>query len=249
MRFIIILLAILIVNSAIAQEQFTQKIYAGANYTNLNVKSTNLNGYKYTSNVGWQAGVGTEFQPALFNYFLYIDVGVKHLSYDRDTTHSADTVYSYALRPLFLEIPFGIGFKFPLKNQKYIFKVYGGMDVLIGLGGKLKTLQLYYNNPNIDPNSSSDLNKKVIAETSLNYGDRNRSTYIFNYATSNWSFQLGAGLDIKRTGELAVVYNIGLTNILPGGSITDEIQKIQVVELTLKLDFPNDILSKRSAKK
>lgn len=244
MRFILLLLLVILgANTIKAQEQFTRNIYAGANYNNLSVKRTSLNNYKYTSNVGWQAGIGTQFKPVLFNYFLYLNVGLKHLSYDRDTTYSADTVSSYALRPLFLDVPFGIGFRFPLKNQKYIFKVYGGMDVLLGLGGKLKTLQLYYDNPNIDPNSTSGLKKRVISETSLNYGDRNKKTYIFDYATSNWSFQLGAGLDISKIAELALVYNIGLTNILPGGNITDEIQKMQVVELNVKLDFPSNIFS------
>lgn len=249
MRYLLLALIIFSANIGKAQE-FTYNLYGGANYTHLRIIKTDYKNYKYSGNIGWQAGAGTEFHPALFNYFLYLNVGAKHLSYDRDTLQTADSVNSYGLRPLFLDIPFGIGFNFPM-SDKYTFKIFGGINTLIGLGGKLKTWEFYYPNPNIDPNNPNNgkLQKKLKEETSLNYGDRNRKGYIFNYATTNWSFQLGTGIDLNRKAEIAVVYNAGLTNILPGKDLTNEIQKTGILEVNLKIDFPNDYLNKGNSKK
>ncbi len=252
MRYILFVIVFFVANSLCAQEtknQFTYKIYGGVNDTHIKVVRTDFKNYKYSDGIGWQAGIATEYQPLLFNYFLYINVGLKNFGYSRDTIYTSDTVLSYNLKPLFLDVPFGIGFRFPLKNTKYTFKVYGGINTLVGLGGKLQTLQLYYNNLNIDPNLPTGLQKRLLSETGLNFGDRNKKTFIFDYATTNWSLQLGTGIDLKRTAELSLFYNVGLTNVLPGRNITNEIQKLRVLELNLKIDFPNDVLNKHVAKK
>src|SRR6185369_17047419 len=93
---------------------------------------------------GWQAGVGTDYH-TVFGYFLYMGAGLRRETWERDSLshYFQDTVYEYHYSPLFLALPFGIGYQFPL-DKKLSLKVYGGLNVQVGLAGNVKKNVLFY---------------------------------------------------------------------------------------------------------
>lgn len=249
MRYIFFVLIILFSNAVAAQFTFNAKV--GINGMHVRVASTKIPDYRYSDGLGWQVGGNVEYQTSSqLGFFLYMGAAFRHSGNDRDSAFAAlDTGNVYSYRPNFVAIPYGIGYKFPLKNKDMRLKVYVGLQPQIGVGGKLKTYQLYYNNPFIDPNASTELQKTLSDNRKINFGDNASSKkFSFDYAIANWGVQTGIGLDLVKMGEIELLYSHGFTNALPGRRKTLEIAKFSFLDLNLKLDLPNKAINKHLAK-
>ncbi len=239
MRYLFLLLFFFITGSAMAQFSFNGKV--GINDMHVRVSQTKIPDYQYSDQLGWQVGANVEYQTSSqIGFFLYIGAAFRHAGFDRDSAFANDTAYLYSFRPNFLCLPFGAGYKFPLPNKDLQLKVYLGINPQIGVGGKLKTYQLYYNNPFIDPNAPTDLQKTLYSKRKVDFGDNASSKkFAYDFAAANWGVQLGAGLDLKNIGEVELLYSHGFTNALPGKRKATEIAKFSFIDLNFKIDIPN----------
>src|ERR1043166_7303836 len=138
-----LLLMISFCTGVTAMAQFSYYGQAGANYTDVRV--TRSTGIEETQGgFGWQLIGGAEYHTQ-WGYFLYLGTGLRHQEYERDSlsNYVQDTVYEYHYRPLFINFPFGIGYRFPI-NKNLGIKVYGGMNMQVGLRGHVTKNVLYY---------------------------------------------------------------------------------------------------------
>ena len=245
MRYLFLILSFLTFGTAMAQFTFNGKV--GVNGMHVRVSKTKIPDYKYSNGLGWQIGANVEYQTSSqLGFFLYMGAAFRHSANDRDSSFAAvDTGNLYRYKPNFLCIPYGIGYKFPLKNPDLKLKVYVGLNPQIGVGGKIKRYQVYYNDPNINPNASKDLQKILYDTKKLTFGDKAASKqFSYDYATANWGFQTGIGLDLSKTAEIELMYTNSFTNGLPGKRRSDEIAKFSFLDLNFKIDFPNAALKK-----
>lgn len=240
MRFLI--LAVFFYLSSNANAQFSLHAYAGPNLTDVNVRNTRVQNIEYQTNVGWQIGSGVEYQTSPhIGLFMHLGASFVHRSFFKDSAIASDTVFSYSIRPNFVGLPLGAGYKFPLKNERLTLKVYAGVNIQIGLSGQKYKYKYFYNNTIIDPNAPSGLQKDLIGVENISFGDRNRRDFTFDYASTDWQFLFGTGLMFDKKYELMLTYNKGFTNILPGRRTTPEIQQFTLVNLNFKYIFPTTI--------
>lgn len=228
--------------ASISKAQFSLHAYAGPNLTDINVRNTRVQDIKYQSNIGWQFGSGVEYQTSPhIGLFMHLGASFVHRSFFKDSTVSGDTIFSYSVRPNFIGLPLGAGYKFPLKNDRLTLKVYAGINIQIGLSGQQYKYKYFYNNTIIDPGAPSGLQKELIGVENIRFGDRNKKDFSFDYASTDWQFLLGTGLMLDNKYELMLTYNKGLTNILPGRRTTPEIQQFTLVNLNFKYILPTTI--------
>ncbi len=244
MRYILLLITFFAANQTKAQE-FSFSLKGGINNTHPRIISTQLyNDHTFSDNYGWQAAAGAEYETG-FKFYIYTGAGFAQRGY-QDYIERFDTLFTTTYRPLFVNIPFGIGYKKKL-NEKYNLRLFGGTNVQLGVGGKIKTEEAFYFST--DPeNGQFELRTTDVSSRKIKFGDRNKKTIGYDYAIANWGFQMGTALELTRVAELEFIFDLGLNNILPGKKYTSEIQKMNIMELNLKIDFPNDYLNKHAKK-
>jgi len=235
MKYLLLLLGLFI--TAALHAQFGFYAEGGGNYTAL--RATRSKGIvDGKGGYGWQAGIGTEYHTQ-FGYFLYLSMDLADQTFKKDSS-SADghtAVSNYTYKPLFLNFPFGIGYQFDL-TQTVGFRVYGGINTQVGIGGNV-TRNSSYTFDSTGSHTSYDKHK-------IHYG---RSVQVANEFQSDvnntvWGLTIGAGLNFSKSVEVAVFYQEGLTNILPGGDAAQEVNKLRSVSLNLKFYFPKNFYSK-----
>lgn len=233
--------------SIFSKAQFTFNANAGANYSYVHITSSQAQDNSFRGGLGWQFGAGTEYNTR-FGYFLYIGANLAQRSYKRDSAYYTDTVYTYKYRPLFLNIPFGIGFQKPL-DDKLNLKFYMGVNTQVGLAGKIQRDKTYYGNVFTDPDYKGGLITEADPKTAIKYGDKGTKKptkpSAYNFAVSNWGINPAIGIDFMHSAELKLSYSYGFTNFLPGKKLSTEIYKLRVVELNLKVNYPNPYYQKK----
>jgi len=224
-----------------AEAQFSLHAYAGPNLTGVDIRRTQIPNISYQTNLGWQVGAGFEYQTSPhIGLFFHLGTSYVHRSFFRDSVGGGDTTSTLSIRPNFVGLPLGVGYKFPL-SEKLTLKAYGGLNIQIGLSGQQYRYIYFYENPNIDPNASEELQKKLVSVDNLRFGDRNRKDFTYDYASTDWQFMFGAGLMLNNEFEGMITLNKGFTNILPGRRATTEIQHFALYNLSLKYNFPYTI--------
>lgn len=224
-----------------AKAQFSFNANAGANYSYAHITTSAQNNSKFRGGFGWQFGASTEYTTG-FGYFLYMGANLAQRNYKRDSAYNTDTVYSYKYRPLFVNIPFGIGFKKPI-TQSLSLKFYMGLNTQVGIAGKIQREKSFYGNTFTDPNYKGELITISDPKTNIKYGDKGSKKAAkpspYTFAVANWGINPGIGIDFMNSAELKLSYSYSFTNFLPGKKSTVEIYKLRMVELNLKVDYPN----------
>ena len=237
MKYLLVALGIFV--SSMVHAQFGFYAEGGLNYADMHVtrsagEATGKGG------AGWQAGVGVEYHTQ-FGYFLYLGTDLSSEQFKKDSSslgfHSVVSHYVY--KPLFVNVPFGIGYQFKLTKDIGL-RVYGGLNTQIGVGGKVTRNTNYFTQDSVTGQpvhvgADNDTHK-------LNFG---RSIQVQNefrsdLANTIWGLNIGAGLNFSKSIEIAVIYQEGLTNILPGGDAAPEINKLRSVTVNLKFYFPKN---------
>ncbi len=240
MKYTILAIFLLVAN--VSNAQFSIHAYGGPNLTDISVRKTEQKNISYQTNAGWQVGTGVEFQTSPYiGLFVHLGTSFVHRSFFKDSIVTDDSTISYSIRPNFIGIPFGAGYKFPLKNNRLVLKVYAGLNIQLGISGQEYKYKYYYFDPNIDPNATDELQKDLIGVRNLKFGDKSKKEFSFDYASTNWQFLVGTGLMLDNKYELMLTYNKGLTNILPGRRVTPEIQHFNLINLNFKYNFPTSI--------
>ncbi len=242
MKYCLLLICIVLTLSATAQYDFKFYTQAGANYSTIRIpKTTGIE----TSNggYGWQLGLGTEYHTK-FGFFLYLSTAIRKETFSRDSlsAYYPDTVSQLKFSPLFVSFPVGIGVQLPL-NKKISLKLYGGLNVQIGVAGKLKRRDLYYV---LDSSTQQPvLARSAISEHDLQFGRNSTKRNPQDLANTNWEAHLGAGVNFNNSIELNVFYHHGFTNFLPNRNSSVEINKLSFFEVNARIYFPNNFTSSK----
>ncbi|MEP6465430.1 MAG: outer membrane beta-barrel protein [Parafilimonas sp.] len=237
MRYLLLTLGVFI--SVALHAQFGFYAQGGGNYSML--RSTRSQGQENGKNgFGWQAGIGTEYHTQ-FGYFLYFGADFSSQTFKKDSTSSGfhNVVSEYTYKPLFVNFPFGIGYQFDLTKDVGL-KVYGGITTQVGVGGNLKHNTNYF-----VPDSTSGVPVHVRSDKEthpLHYGRSIQVSDEFQSDLGNtiWGLNVGAGLNFSKCVEVAVFYQEGLTNILPGGDAKPEVNKLRSVSIDVRFYFPKN---------
>lgn len=232
MRYLLIALAFFI--SAASHAQFGYYLQGGANYSKMGINGQGNQTSK--GGVGGQLGGGVEYHTH-FNFFLYLGTQVNYENFQRDSTGSSgfsSQSSHYDYKPILVSIPFGVAYQFDFSKDLGL-KLYGGMDVQFGAGGKLTQRTVSYA-------QDAQGNPVVIADTSINrkitYGRTSNKTAYFDLANANMGFVVGAGLNFGKSVELTGTYRFGLKNILPGGESAANTSWLSYAQLNLKFYIP-----------
>lgn len=245
MRYFLVALCICV--AMFAKAQFSFNANAGSNYSYVHITTTAAANSKFRGGFGWQLGAGTEYKTG-FGYFLYVGANFASRNYKRDSAYNEDTVYTYSYHPLFINIPFGVGYKYPI-NKNLNLKFYVGLNTQVGAAGKIRKEKTFYSNPNIDPNADGSLVTETVDKVPIQFGDKvSRKGRQYNFSVSNWGINPGIGLDFQNSFEAKLSYSYSFTNFLPGKRAAAENYKLRMVELNLKMDFPNQWYSAHKKK-
>ena len=184
---------------------------------------------------GFQAGGGVEYH-FQNDFFMYMGAqfASEHFKKDSSAKVAGDDAAKFNYNPLFVNIPFGFGYQFPI-TKELGFRVYAGINTQIGVGGTLKHEATY-----AIPGTEGS---RVVSDTHrMHYGRSINVQSEFQSDLNNtiWGVNIGAGLNLNKNVEVAIFYQEGLTNILPGGDGAAEIDKQRAVSLNLKFYFPRN---------
>jgi hypothetical protein len=226
MKFLLIALGLFI--SAASHAQFGYYLQGGGNYSHIGIngegKQTGKGGF------GGQLGGGVEYYTH-FNFFLYLGAHIAYENFQRDSTGASGSQEShYDYKPIFVSLPFGAAYQFDL-SENLGLKLYGGMDVQFGIGGKVTQHSLLYD-------STGDLIKNITISREIMYGRTSNKNAFFDLANANMGFVLGAGLNLGRAIEVNGTYRFGLKNIFPGGETTANTSWLSYAQINLKFYIP-----------
>lgn len=234
-----LLLAAGIFVSTFVHAQFGFYALAGANYSDIHITrgAGEING---KGGVGWQAGGGIEYHTQ-FGYFLYMGTEFASQQFKKDSASEGfhNVVSNYTYKPLFVNVPFGIGYQFNLAKDIGL-KLYGGLNTQIGVGGKLTRNANYYIQDSV---TGQPVHVRTDNDAhTINYGRsiQVQSEFRSDLANTVWGLNIGAGLKFSKSVEVTVFYQEGLTNILPGGDAAPEIDKLRSVTINVKFYFPKN---------
>lgn len=233
--------------STAAFSQFNMNFYgqAGGNFSSVRItRTTGIE--KSNGGYGWQAGIGTEYQTN-FGYFLYLGAGLRHETFEKDSTSAffPDTISQFKYAPLFLNLPFGIGYPLQL-NKNVTLKLYAGLNVQVGVAGKVVRHDLFY-----QQDSAGGPPALIRTETNkhdLHYGRSSSKRFSYDLANSNWGINIGAGIDLMKSLEVNVFYHHGFTNFLPNRDAAKEVNKLGFFEVNARVYLPNSYINKRTKK-
>lgn len=243
MKYLLIALGICI--SAASHAQFGYYVQGGGNYSHIGINGEGKQ--TGTGDFGAQLGGGVEYYTH-FNFFLYLGAQLAYENFQRDSTGTSDfnsVVSHYDYKPLFVSLPFGIAYQFDFSKNAGL-KLYGGMDVQFGVGGKVTQHSLYYNE---DPETGQPV---LITDTTftrkISYGRTSNKNAVFDLSNANMGFVLGAGLNLGRAVELTGTYRFGLKNIFPGGEVTANTSWLSYGQINLKFYIPKHYYHKPNEK-
>jgi hypothetical protein len=235
MRYLLLTLGVFI--SAALHAQFGFYVHGGGNYSM--VRATRSQGIENgKGGYGWQAGFGTEYHTQ-DGYFFYLGVDLAGQAFKIDSTstdgHSVVTNYKY--KPLLVNFPLGIAYQFDLTKNVGL-KLYGGVNTQIGVGGNISRSSNFTLDTVTGLRSSFDKHR-------IHYGRSIQVASEFQSDLNNsiWGLNIGAGLNFSKSVEVMLMYQEGLTNILPGGDAKPEIYKLRSVSLDVKFYFPQNYYS------
>src|SRR4051812_14508760 len=193
------LIAFGILISGTASAQFGFYGQGGGNYSHLGTKGSSgvINS---KSGIGGQIGGGIEYYTH-FNYFLYLGANVAYENFTLDSSAAgfSSVVTSANYKPLFVSIPFGFAYQFDFAKNLGL-KLYGGMDVQFGVGGKIDKHSTYYVQDSIT-NEPVKVGESTESR-SIAYGRTSNKEATFDLANANMGFDIGAGLNFSKSFEL-----------------------------------------------
>lgn len=236
MKYCLLLIGILFTLAATAQFPINFYAQAGGNYSTIRIPRTT--GIETTNGgFGGQIDIGTEYH-TVFGYFFYLGLGIKQESFKKDSlpSHYRDTVSQFKYTPVFANIPIGIGWQFPLKKN-LDFKLYGGLNIQIGVAGKVSKHTLYYSADSVT--QQPVLTREESNDHDLKFGRASSKRLVYDFASTNFGGHLGAGIVINQSFELNVFYHYGITNFLPNGAKAEEINKLDYFEVNARIYIPN----------
>ncbi len=237
-----LLLAVGVFIAGVAKAQFGYFAQAGANYSQLRV--TRGGGIQEgKGGFGGQIGGGVEYHTH-FGYFLYLGANLAYESFGKDSTaigfKSIESEYSY--KPIFVSFPAGIAYQFDLSNNLGL-KVYGGFTVQVGAAGTMTQRSTYYTQDSVT--GAPVKVRESVDSHNMKYGKNNSKEYRFDMSNSNFALHLGAGLNFSKSAEIALFYNYGLNNILPGNEGATEVNKLGYLQLNFRVYFPKNYYSSK----
>ncbi len=229
------LIALGVFISVSAHAQFGFYGQAGGNYTHLGLKDA-TGTLDSKGGFGGQLGGGVEYHTH-FNYFLYLGVNVAYETFklDSSATGFSSVVTTATYKPLFVSIPFGFAYQFDFSKNLGL-KLYGGMDVQFGIGGKIDKHSTYYVQDSVT--GAPVKVRESSNSSSIAYGRTSNKEATFDLANANMGFNLGAGLNFSKSVEVYAMYRFGLKNILPGGESASEQSWLSMLQLNLKIYIP-----------
>ncbi|MEO8711753.1 MAG: outer membrane beta-barrel protein [Parafilimonas sp.] len=237
MKYLLVVLGIFV--SSLVHAQFGFYAEGGLNYADLHV-TRSAGEVTGKGGVGWQVGGGVEYHTQ-FGYFLYLGTQFASEQFKKDSVSQGfqSVVSNYTYKPLFVNVPFGIGYQFNLAKD-IGFRVYGGLNTQVGVGGKVTRNTNFYTQ---DSATGQPIQVRTDNDThKLNFGRsiQVQSEFRSDLANTVWGLNIGAGLNFSKSIEVAVIYQEGLTNILPGGDAAPEVNKLRSVTVNLKFYFPKN---------
>jgi hypothetical protein len=235
MKYCLLLIGIFLTVTATAQFPFNFYVQAGGNYTTIRIPRTT--GIETSDGgFGGQVGIGTEYH-TVFGYFVYLGAGIRQQSFEKDSlpSYHGDTVSQFKYNPVFINVPVGIGWQFPLKKNLDL-KLYGGLNVQIGVAGKVRKHTLYYSRDSVT--QQPVLTREESNSHTLKFGRASRRNVSYDFASTNFTAHLGAGILFNQSLELNVFYHYGFTNFLPNQAFAEEINKLSYFEVNAKIYIP-----------
>lgn len=229
------LLALILFISLAANAQFGFYGQVGGNYSHLGLKDA-PGIQKSKGSFGGQIGGGIEYYTQ-FNFFLYLGL---NLTYDNFKLDSSSTGFQSIVtkadyKPFFVTIPFGAAYQFDFVKDIGL-KLYGGLDVQFGVGGKVDKHTDYYVQDSATGAPvkvrESDNSHKIV------FGRASNQNNIFDLANANMGINLGAGLNFNKSVEVYALYRFGFKNVLPGGESAAYQTWLSSLQLNLKIYIP-----------
>ena len=243
------LLALGIFISSAIQAQFGFYGQAGGNATKLHVTRNPGGTVEGNFGYGWQGSVGAEYNTQ-FGFYVFLEAGVSKQSYGKDsagTTASRATVSEYTYTPLFLNFPFGIGYRFPIAKQLAL-SVYAGVTTQTGIGGKYHRVSNVYGK---DSSGNQILVNTEEEKREIYFGRtvNIQSDFRSDIANAIWGLNAGVGLSFSKYFEATALFQGTFTNMLPGGDGVPEIDKLKSVNISLKYYFSRSYYNKPKFKR
>ena len=201
MRFL--LFAFTFLFAARAHSQITLSAQGGVNGATAHMVQTYSYG-NYKLRAGWQAALNIKYGMAHARWFAYSGLGVGKNTVFNQTSNYKNQYISY--KPLFVTLPIGIGYSFTYTNSLSL-NFYTGLYGSFGIGGKYMSRQFNWCDLIACPESFNETDRNIHFGNSL----LNSSDLVH----ANWGAQFGVGLSAWKRVELACMYNLGLSNILP----------------------------------
>jgi hypothetical protein len=220
--------------SVSAHAQFGFYGQGGVNYSHLGIKGDETLDSK--GGFGGQIGGGIEYYTH-FNYFVYVGLNLAYENFKLDSsgTGFSSVVTTANYKPLFISIPFGVAYQFDFSKNLGL-KLYGGMDVQFGVGGKVDKHRTYYTQ---DSTTGEPIKVRESFDShSIAYGRTSNKGTDFDLANANMGFNLGAGLNFNKSIEVYAMYRFGLKNVLPGGESATEQSWLSQLQLNFKIYLP-----------
>ena len=186
--------------------QFSLAVQAGANQvTPHRSKQTLFSSVK--GGVCWQAGVYTAYQKHKLFVYSGLNVVQYHFSESEGDLFYNNSTY----HPVYLQIPAGIGYKFTFHKNKSL-ALYGGVQGLLGIAGKLQVPAYIYCRTSSCPELSGRLTSNIMFGKSSDYDYQ-------SFAKTAANLQVGTTVTLSYSISAGVSYAWGITDV--GGSPYD----------------------------
>jgi hypothetical protein len=205
-----------------ADAQFRIAASAGINNTSIDVKKTRAGLDKYGTGLGWFAGAQVEYVDP-DNIILYAGANLLTYNHTHDQLEMADARIFHRYRPVFVNIPAGIGFGLPLFRNIPV-NLYLGGYLNIGAGGSHKK-ETYGFYPAYSFHSSTQ---------KIKYGNQSAD---HDFRPANWGFQPAISIGVYKNWQLHISYQLGVSNILPKDIRMYEDQRLRSFSAGLKYQF------------
>ncbi len=180
--------------------QFKLAVTAGANDAGLHY-ATRSPLSSVSKGIGTQAGIYTQYRR--HQWFYYTGVNVAQYNFSRKEGDNA--YYRYTYRPLYLQMPAGVGYYLPLHKGTNL-KLYGGVQGMLGIGGKVKEPHFYICITDPCPQPTDRLTNDI------KFGNSKDATSYESFAKAAASAQAGAAVNLSDKIEAGISYAWGLTD-------------------------------------
>lgn len=189
------------------------------------------NQFGYPARPGWQAGLQAQY--AFNSWLLYSGLAIdKRNLFNSYNNYKGAGVY---YKPTFLTLPLGLGYSYSL-TKNFGLRVYSGLYISKGIGGRYTAKQpLFITGPVFwcDPGPCPET--FAVVDRKIRFGNNGTNSPQDDLAAFNWGAQFGLGIAAWKQWELVWMYNLGLSNMLPGTQYDDH--RIRSVSLDLKVNL------------